>query len=87
MTLFEFTQIAIFILITLIIITGSLIVLITIESIVGFIINRIKRRKTFNGAYPVGSLFATRDRQEFPHGEWEYIGQDQNGFHLYERIK
>lgn len=87
MTLFDLAQLIVFILITLIVITGGLLTLMFLESLIECTIKAIKRRKTFNRAYPIGSLFATRDRQEFPHGEWECIGQDQNGFYLYERTK
>ena len=87
MTLFEFSELIVFILITLIIITGGLLILMFLGSLIQCTIKAIKRRKTFNRAYPVGSIFATRDRQEFPHGEWECLGQDQNGFYIYERTK
>ena len=87
MTLFEFTQKAIFVLISLIIIIGSLIVLMTIESIVGFIINRIKRKKAFDLAQPVGTIFPTKVKQKFPYGKWLLVGKDQHDFYIYERIK
>lgn len=87
MILFDLAQLIVFILIALIIITGGLLTLMFLESLIECIIKVIKRRKTFNRAYPVGSLFATRVRQEFPYGKWECLGKDQSGFYLYERIK
>ena len=87
MTLFEFSQLVVFILITLIIITGGLLILIFLESLIEIIRNRIKNKKAFDKAWPVGSHYLTHLKQKFPYGKWKYLGKDQRGFYLYERIK
>lgn len=87
MTLFEFSQNVIFILITLIIITGSILLLMIIETIICSIINIIKNKKAFDKAWPVGSHYLTHLKQKFPYGKWKYLGKEQRGFYLYERIK
>lgn len=87
MTLFEASQIFVFVLITLIIITGSLLVMLFLESLIGWIVMCIKKRKSFNKVYPVGALFTTHVEQKMPYGKWKLQGKDQNGFYLYERVK
>ena len=87
MTLFEFSQLVVFVLIALIIITGGLLILMFIESLIEIIRNRIKNKKTFDKAWPVGSHYLTHLKQKFPYGKWKYLGKDQRGFYLYERIK
>ena len=87
MTLFEATQIFVFVLITLIIITGSILLLMIMETIICSIINIIKNKKAFDKAWPVGSHYLTHLKQKFPYGKWKLLGQNQNGFYLYERIK
>lgn len=87
MTLFEASQIFVFVLITLIIITGLLLVMLFLESLIGWIVKCIKKRKSFNKAYPAGALFTTRIEQKFPYGKWKCLGKDQNDRFLYERIK
>lgn len=47
-----------------------------------------KKYKVFDKVYPVGSLFFTKvKKQEFPWGKWVYRGTDQDGFHVYVRVK
>jgi hypothetical protein len=87
MTLFDLAQLIVFILITLIIITGSILLLMIIETIICSIIDIIKNKKAFDKAYPVGSHYLTHLKQKFPYGKWKYLGKDQHGFYLYERTK
>lgn len=87
MTLFEASQIFVFVLLILIIITGSLLVMLFLESLIGWIVKCIKKRKSFNKVYPIGTLFTTRVEQKFPCGKWKLQGKDQNGFYIYERTK
>ena len=74
-------------LIFLIVITGFSLSLITIETTITIIINKIKNKKIFDRSHPVGCTFSTKLKQKFPYGKWKYLGKDQNGFYLYERIK
>lgn len=87
MTLFDLSQLIVFILISLIIITGSILLLMIMETIICSIINIIKNKKAFDKAWPVGSHYLTHLKQKIPHGKWKLLGKDQNGFYLYERIK
>lgn len=87
MTLFDLSQLVVFILITLIIITGGLLILMFLGSLIEIIRNRIKNKEIFNKQYPVGSIFQTRFKQKFPYGKWKLQGKDQNGFYIYERTK
>lgn len=48
---------------------------------------RKRNKKAFNKVHPVGCTFSTKYKQEFPYGKWKYLGKDQCGFHIYERIK
>lgn len=74
-------------LISLIVITGFSLLLITIETTITIITNKIKNKKIFDRNHPVGCTFLTEYKQEFPCGKWELLGQNQHGFYLYERIK
>ena len=74
-------------LISLIVITGFSLLLITIETTITIIINKIKNKKAFDRQRPVGCTFSTKYKQEFPYGKWEFLGKDQSGFYIYERIK
>lgn len=87
MTLFEFSQFFIFFLITLTVVTGGLTIIFLIDGLIVIITNRIKNKEAFDKRYQVGSIFITKIKQEFPYGEWKYIGKDQHGFYLYERTK
>ena len=47
-----------------------------------------KKFKKFDKEYPVGSFFFTGIRkQKFLYGEWKYLGKDQMGMHIFERVK
>ena len=47
-----------------------------------------KKFKKFDKAHPVGSFFYTGIRkQKFLYGEWKYLGKDQSGTHIFERVK
>ena len=44
--------------------------------------------KAFDKAHPVGSFFlAGTKEQKFPYGKWKYLGKDQMGIHIFERVK
>lgn len=44
--------------------------------------------KAFDKAHPVGSFFYTGIKeQKFAYGKWEYLGKDQMGIHIFERVK
>ena len=47
-----------------------------------------KSYKAFDKAYPVGSFFFTKIKEhQFPWGKWNYRGTDQNGTHVFVRVK
>ena len=64
-----------------------LILLVIVVWVVGWIRDE-KSYKAFDKEYPVGSYFFTRIKeQQFPWGRWIYRGKDQDGTHVFERVK
>lgn len=87
MTLFDLAIFIVKLLIGFIIIFGILLVMATIWATVDFIKFKIKNKKAFDKAWPVGSHYLTHLKQKFPYGKWKLLGQNQHGFYLYERTK
>ena len=87
MTLFDLAIFIVKLLISFIMLFGILLVMVIIWTMVDFIKFKIKNKKAFNKVHPVGTLFTTRVEQKMPFGKWKYLGKDQNGCYLYERIK
>lgn len=47
-----------------------------------------KKYKVFDKEYPVGSFFYTGIKeQKFPYGKWDFLGQNQDGDYVFERVK
>ena len=84
MTLFELMQLIVFGLIATIIITSNLLILIFIETLIKTI---IKARREYNKQYPVGFTRKSETKKPFFYGKWKFLGKDQNGYYLFERIK
>lgn len=83
MTLFELAVLFVICLFLIIIISGSSLFILLID----YLKKRHKNKVRFNEEYPVGALFTTRVEQKMPYGKWKFLGKDQHGFYIYERIK
>lgn len=83
MTLFELAVLFVICLFLIIVISGSGLFILLID----YFKKRHKNKVRFNKVHPVGTLFTTHVEQEFPYGKWKYLGKDQQGYYLYERIK
>lgn len=65
-----------------------MVVIVAAIGVIGWIKEEKENKKNFDDAYPVGEFFFTAVKdQKFPYGKWEYRGTDQDGVHVFERIK
>lgn len=83
MTLFNLAVLFVICLFSIIIISSTVLFILLID----YLEKRHKNKVRFNKVHPVGTLFTTRIEQKFPYGRWKYLGKDQQGYYLYERIK
>ena len=84
MTLFELMQVIVFGLIVAILTTGTLLILMFIETLIKTI---IKAKKEYDKQYPVGFTRRSETKKPFFYGKWKLLGKDQNGYYLFERLK
>lgn len=63
------------------------VILIITVWVVGWIRDE-KKYKTFDKEYSVGSFFYTGIKeQKFPYRKWDFLGQNQDGDYVFERVK
>lgn len=87
MTLFELAQNLVFGLLGYIFITGLCLIVSSIILIIDIVKKRKQDKKAFDKTYPVEYMCSTMEKRKFKYGKWKFVGKDQNGFYLYERIK